>query len=413
MKNKTSLKFKKELHQRVTHSVETLCLFLPVVAFFFPMDQFFFLGTLCCLAIILNVKKFTKSVLTKKNYLFFIFSGYMLILALINKNIMGIIAVGFLLLIIIYISTLRLVLTKGLFETLMVIIGFGSIFSLYYCTVNFYTTTTYKLYEFFMKYIHLRFFYVTDFAKGIFTSSTFINSNFYGHISAFISLICLYYILSSFKSLFHKQWWYVLKLFFYIAILGVNLYALYLTQSRSSVIALVIGAAVLILFFDARLFIGLSIPLILFITYKYDTFLSFFPRLSSASIDIDYRLGLYKAAFQEILKNPFIGKGFYTYPLVFQNYTTGYQLHTHNLFLELWLDGGLVGLSLLVGYYSSYIKRPFKEWYRKRKEYMPLVLGILALEVVNGMADAVLIFPQSFILLSIVLLSLELNEDKQ
>jgi hypothetical protein len=41
---------------------------------------------------------------------------------------------------------------------------------------------------------------------------------------------------------------------------------------------------------------------------------------------------------------------------------------------------------------------------------MPLVLGVIALEVVNGLTDAVLIFPQSFILLSIVLLSLELND---
>ena len=401
---------KKHIHQRVTHPVETIYLFLPIVAFFLPLDQFLLIGTICCVVIVLNVKRFTKALIFKKSYLSFVFIFYMLILADINNNVMGMIAEGFMLLILIYMSNLRPFITKGIFETLMFIIGGGSIFSLYYCTIDFYTTSTYKLYEFFMKYIHIPYTYITQIAEGIRSASTYVDPNFYGHISAFIALISIYYILSSLKSLFHKKWLYLFKLSFYTLILVVNIYALYLTQSRSAFIALLVGTAVLILVFDARLFIGLSIPLVLFISLRYDDFLGLFPRLSTAGLDLDYRLSLYKAAFEEILKNPFIGKGFYTYPLVYENYTTGYQLHTHNLFLELWLDSGLVGLSLIAGYYLSYIKRPIKVWYRKRKEVMPLVLGVIALEVVNGLTDAVLIFPQSFILLSIVLLSLELND---
>jgi len=203
-----------------------------------------------------------------------------------------------------------------------------------------------------------------------------------------------------------------LKLAFYLVVLGVNLFALNLTQSRSASIGFIVGFAVLLIIFDARIFIAVSIPVFLFIVLKYDAFLSLLPRLDSAALSIDYRLSLYKAAIQEIMKNPFFGKGFYTYPLVYQNYTTGYQLHTHNLFLELWLDSGLIGLALLVGYFSSYVTRPLDQWVKRNKEVLPLVGGILALEFVNGISDAVLIFPQSFIILSIVLLSLELNNEK-
>lgn len=324
---------------------------------------------------------------------------------------LGIIAVGFLLLITIYITNLRMIITRLLFEKIMILFGVGSLFSLYYCTVDFYTSSTYRLYEFFMELIPLDYSYITEIGENIRSSSTYINGNFYGHISAFIALIALSYILSSLKYITHKQWKYIVKLSFYLVVLGVNLFALNLTQSRSAFIGFLVGAAVLIIIFDVRIFIALSIPVFLFIVFQYDAFLSLLPRLDSAALSFDYRLSLYKAAFQEILKNPFIGKGFYTYPLVYQNYTTGYQLHTHNLFLELWLDSGLVGLALLVGYFSSYVKRPLDQWVKKNKEVLPLVGGVLALEFVNGLSDAVLIFPQSFILLSIVLLSLELNDD--
>lgn len=389
---------------------EMIYIFLPLLASFLPLDQFFMIGFLLCAFILTDCIFFSKLICScKTNYIFY-YILYMFIASQYNENTMGIIAVGFLLLISIYISYLKFFITRKIFDVVMIIIGFGSMFSIYYSTIDFYTTTTYKLYEFFMDLIPIPYVYIKGFAEGVRSASTYVDPNFYGHISAFIALIALSYILSSLKQVYHKQWKFILKLSFYLFVLGVNLFALNLTQSRSAYVGFIIGAAVLILVFDARVFIALSIPVFLFIVFHYEAFLSLLPRLDSAALSLDYRLSLYKVAFQEIIKNPWFGKGFYTYPLVYQNYTTGYQLHTHNLLLELWLDSGLVGLSLLAGYFSSYVKRPLDQWVKRNREYLPLVSGILALEFVNGLTDAVLIFPQSFILLSIVLLSLELND---
>jgi len=396
----------------VTDTTERLLIFLPLVAFFLPLDIFFIFGLASCILVIINVKRFSTAIVLRKNYLYFIFSLYMLLLAYSNQNIMGLVAVFFLVLITIYVSFLRLILSKKLYESIMVVIGSGTFFSIYYSSIDFYTTSTYRLYEFFMKLIPLDYTFITEIADGVRSASTYVDPNFYGHISAFIALIASSYILSSLKKVYHKEWKYLLKLIFYLIVLGVNLFALNLTQSRSAFVGLIVGAAVLMIIFDARIFIAVSIPVFMFIVFKYDAFLSMLPRLDSAALSLEYRLSLYKAAFREIMKNPFFGKGFYTYPLVYQNYDTGYQLHTHNLFLELWLDSGLIGLALLAGYFSSYIKRPLDQWVKRNKEYLPLVGGILALEFVNGLSDAVLIFPQSFILLSLVLLSLEIN-DKQ
>jgi len=384
-------------------------MFLPIIASFLPMDQFLVIGTLTCTLLVLNIKQFKNSFIYRENFLFYIYTFYMGISALIFKNALGLISVFFLLLIINYSSFLRMTITKKIYEVLMAVIGLGSIFSLYYCTVDFYTTSTYRLYEFFMKLIPRTYIYVIGLAEGVPSSSTFIIQNFYGHISAIIALISIFYILSSLKKIYHKQFPYLIKFVFYLVILGVNLFALNLTQSRSSYIGLIVGVSVLIMVFDFRIFIGLSIPLCFFIATKYDSLLLLFPRKDSFGLDLEYRINLYKSAIAAIKDSWLFGKGFYTYPLVYQKYATDYQVHTHNIFLELMLDSGLVGISILVAYFSTYIQRPFKDWVHRNKEYLPLVCGVLALEAANGMTDAVLIFPQSFILLSIVLLSLELN----
>lgn len=404
------LKFKQVIMKRVTQPVETVCLFLPLVAFFLPMDQFFFFGSIACLMILLNVKEFKKIFFFRRNYLLYVFILYMSALALVNKNVLGLIAAFFLLLVVLYVTYLRTKMTHEIFETMMVMIGFGSMFSIYYCTINFYTTSTYKLYEFFMKYIHLSFNYVTDFAKDINISSTFINMNIYGHISAVIALISVYYILLSLKKISQRNWIYLIKLFFYLVILAVNLYALHITHSRSSAIGFAVGLAVVVFVFDARLFIVLSIPTVLMFIFNFNFMIALFARRDTFVFDLEYRLRIYLASIKEIIKHPFIGKGFYTFPLIYQNYGMAYEVHTHNIFIELLLDAGLVGLPLIAFYYSTYIQRPFDQWVKKHHEVMPLVIGVLALEIVNGLTDAVLIFPQSFILLSVVLLSLEIDK---
>lgn len=394
----------------IKNIVEIISIFLPIIASFLPMDLFLVIGTTICILLVINFRQFKHSFMYKGNFLFYIYAFYMGILALVNNNLLGLIAVFFLLLILIYISFLRTIITKIKFDVLMLVIALGSLFSLYYSTVNFYTTSTYSLYEFFMKLILIPYTFVVGIAEGVRSSSTFIQPNFYGHLSAFIALISLYYILSSLKKIYHKYYLYLLKLVFFVVILGVNLFALNLTQSRSAYIGFIVGALVLVLIFDTRLFIGLSITLGFLITTKYDRLLSLFPRLDTVSLDSVGRINLYKSAIEAIKDSWLFGKGFYTYPLVYQKYSTQYEIHTHNIFLELILDSGFVGISIVAAYYSTYIKRPFKDWVHRNKEYLPLVCGVLALEVANGLTDAVLIFPQSFILLSIVLLSLELNE---
>jgi hypothetical protein len=400
------------MKERMTRPVEAFCIFAPMISFFLPMDLFLILSSLACLMIVLNYKEFIKIVLHRYNYLLYIFAVYMTVLAAFNHNTLGLITSGFFYLVIIYVTYLRYKMTKGIFEAMMILCGIGSIFSLYYCSINFYATSTYKLFEFFMKYIPIPYAYITKIAENIRSTSTFVDPNYYGTICATIAVISVYYILKSIRNMKKDKILYRIKASFYTVVLIVNLYGLHLTQSRSSYLAFIAGVAFLILTYDLRLFIGLSVPVVLVIVFKFKPILTLFPRLDSINGSAATRLRIYGIAMKEIGKNPLFGKGFYTFPLIYAKYSKEYIIHAHNMILELLLSSGLVGVSILAARLVTLLWNPIRKWLKRDVEYMSLVLGILALVITSGYTDAVILFPQCFILFSLVLMSLEANDEK-
>ena len=400
------------LKKRMIHPLETFCIFIPMVSFFLPVDLFLLGLSSSVLLILMDAKNVKKLVFTHHNYLLYLFCFYMFVLASVNKNVLGQIASGLFFLVVVYVTYLRTKMDRGLFEELMVLCGIGSMFSLYYCTVDFYSTSTFLLLDFFAKYIPIPYTFITEIAKNLRSTSTFINSNFYGNISAVLSLIAVYYILREFRirKIHPDASW--RKMAFYTIVLIVNLYGLSLTQSRSSVLALLAGLAFLILTFDVRWFIALLIPAILVIVFRFEPILSLLPRMDSLAGSASTRLEIYHIAMQEIRMNLFFGKGLYTFPMIYAKYTDVYNLHAHNLVLEFMLSAGLVGTSLLVARFVSLIYRPIKEWFVKENEYMPLLLGVIALEIANGYTDVVLLLPQCFILFSLVLMCTEVNHEE-
>ena len=148
------------------HPFETYKLYAPLISFFLPMDQFLLFGGLACLLIILNIKELIKVIEYKHNYVLYIFTIYMILIAYLNQNDLGLIASFFLILVTIFTTYLRYKLNKIHFEIMMIILGLGSMLSLYYTTVDFYTTSTYKLYQFMMIYIKIPYSFMTGIAEN-------------------------------------------------------------------------------------------------------------------------------------------------------------------------------------------------------------------------------------------------------
>jgi len=400
-----------ELKKIVSIGFETYNLYIPMITFFLPMDQFFLFGGIACLLIVLNVKEFIKVLMYKQNYILYVFSLYMTLLAYFNNNTLGFMASFFLWLVTIYTTYVRYKLTKIRFELMMIICGLGSMLSLYYTTVDFYTTSTYKLYLFFMEYILIPYQFITGIAENFRSTSTFINPNFYGHISAFIALVSVYYIIDSIYKF--KQNWklYSIKFIFYCVVLIINLISLRLTESRSAFIGLVIGLIFLLTVYDFKLFFIIVIPSLLFVYMNPEFLLKLFPRVDTIGLEAGIRIDLYLAAINEITHNILFGKGLYTMAFIIEDYGMKYQIHAHNLILEVFLSSGLVGFILLTWHFIVPLFKPIEEWIKKDHPYIPLVIGICALEIGNGFTDAVIVFPQTFILISLVFFSLEVKHE--
>jgi O-antigen ligase len=399
----------KKLIQIIKQGFEAYRFYIPMISFFLPMDQFFLLGGIACIFIVLDFKTFKKSILFRNNWVLYIFTVLMTFLAWTNQNTLGLIGAFFLWLVTIYTTYLRTRLTRQRFETMSIILGLGSIVSLYYATVDFYTTSTYQLYLFFMRYIHLDFDFITGIAEGVRSSSTYINPNFYAHISAFIALLALYQILVRMQNAFKDSFIQIPLIFFYGLVIAVNLIALTLSASRSSLIGLVIGTLFLLWALNRKGFLIGFLFLSIFLIQDNQWLLQNFLRLDVIELAAEVRIDLYLAAIQEIRLNPFFGKGLYTLPLVIENYGLSYQIHSHNLFLEAFLSSGFVGTLLLSYHFIAPLFKPFHLWIKSDHPYVPLVIGIAALEVATGFTDAVIVFPQTFLLISLVFFSVEVD----
>ena len=158
------------------------------------------------------------------------------------------------------------------------------------------------------------------------------------------------------------------KLFF-MALALPPLIALGMTYFRTGWIGLVIAAFVFVFFKDIRL-----IPFLLLLgaimvpflpTSIYRRILTIFnPEDTSAS----YRLDIYKTLIP-VLKDYWVtglGLGHETLRRVVQNYylvTKAIPIHSHNVYLQVWFEMGIVGFLSLLAFLASVIKRSMKAVY--------------------------------------------------
>ena len=188
---------------------------------------------------------------------------------------------------------------------------------------------------------------MTGIAENFRSTSTYINSNFYGQICAFITVVAVYYVLDSIKNIRINWKIYIPKLIFYSVVIVVNLIGLRLTESRSAFIGLVLGLIFLLSTYNIKLFFIIVCPAFVYVYLNPELLVQLFPRVSTIEIEAQVRIDLYLAAINEIKNNFLFGKGLYTMPLIIQNYGLKYQIHAHNLMLEVFLSSGFFGFLML------------------------------------------------------------------
>lgn len=238
--------------------------------------------------------------------------------------------------------------------------------------------------------------------------SVFLNPNYYGGIIEFITLICLYKLLTNREAK---------KRLYYTAALGINFVALYCSSSLSACAA--IGVATVVYLFLNRKFkaigvvCGLATAAVLIVL----AFPAVLPRLSFVEATLSVRLHIWAQTLNSFLQNPLIGIGTLGYWEVsaFETYQLFHQPHAHNILLDLLLNYGALGTASFIAFFVSQYGVHLKA--ALRAKYKPIGLLVIAVVVsilVHGLTDVTVLWHQTGLLMLFLLsgVSLAVNEQE-
>lgn len=191
------------------------------------------------------------------------------------------------------------------------------------------------------------------------------------------------------------------KLTFIIGV-GVLLLALLMTMSRGGWLGIFVAAFVFVLIVDKRLLV-LAIPIVLIaVPFLPKSILQRFISIgSNVDSSILYRTKIYQIT-ANIIKDNFIngvGFGYIPFKQVYETYIRTMPIyHAHNTFLEIFAEGGIIGLLVFLILIFSLIKNGLCYLTKSSDKYikylgagaMASLFGILA----NGMTEHILYMPR-------------------
>ena len=187
---------------------------------------------------------------------------------------------------------------------------------------------------------------------------------------------------------------------------GISLVAMVMTYSRGTWIGLVIAALVFLFFWNRKLIPVCILAGLVCLPILPEAVLTrilsiFNPKDTSTSS----RLPFYRAALRMIKTSPITGAGLGNYAVRYSiqtlNLYDGYNvyIHSHNTFLELWLQTGLLGLVSFLGTMFSSLKQGAKvvQNLSTPRSIRMIILGALsglAGSLVCGLADYLWNYPR-------------------
>lgn len=217
-------------------------------------------------------------------------------------------------------------------------------------------------------------------------ASLFMNENYFGMMLEFTILITLFLF---FKSHSKKE-----KIFFF-SIFLINLTGLWLSQCRMAF--LIAGLSLLIfLFFYSKKFSYFFFVLLCISAVLILIFPDLLPRTDTILSTVDFRLGIWKNAWEGFLELPILGRGYFAYCAVWtkSDNLLYSALHAHNLYLELLLNFGVIG-TFIISLYSFFQCKASLSKGKHNRYNTALIVGTVMAILVHSVMDTTLFWPQT------------------
>lgn len=223
--------------------------------------------------------------------------------------------------------------------------------------------------------------------------TVFFNANYYAMMIEFCVLICVYKIMSVKK---------IIPFVYYAFVIVTNWFCLYLTGCRTAWIPFVVSVP--IMFWICRSYVYLSLSLLGAGSIGGLVFCKpeLLQRITLAK-DFGKRTRIWKAAVQGIQDNFVFGQGPLTYFKIYPLYDGHPTQHAHNIYLDLMLSHGVVGVLLLLVYIGSNMKEVILLIKDKQDVRLgALIVGFLITVLMHGLLDHTLFWIQTSLLFFIV-----------
>lgn len=308
-----------------------------------------------------------------KAFMLPVFGALTLTVSIFYRNEQGLIAAVALSAFMIVALFIRSVMTERLFESLLDVSCAASIISVLVITVQI---------------------LVSPGGVEIRAASTFMNANFYATIVEFVVLFSIHKLVRASKQ----------KKFFYLAVLLANLAGLYMSNSRTAMLALAL--AVLFYFVISRQYRALIVSAAAAVGFALIICLmpAMQERILAVGIDMLDRVGIWRTAFRGITDSVMFGKGAGSYILTCIRYGGPIRPHAHNLFLELFLDFGVAGVFLI----SAYLKENLRAISLLQEKLADnsvqrLAQAVIFSVIIHGITDVTLLSLQTALLFFVVM----------
>ncbi len=268
----------------------------------------------------------------------------------------------------------RAVITESLFEKVSKVIAAMSIVPAFFST------------------------FISDPRHDFRSPSFFFNPNYYGAAITFVILICAYWLLTSKQN----------KALFTVSIVA-NLYGLWQADSQSAVISCAFGVLVLLLLtkryktFAAVAAVGILGALAIIFVPQLEFIL---PRISGAAENIAKRATIWQAGIKGFCENFLFGRGAMGYLQIYEKFGGQKNFHCHNLFIDLLLSFGVVGVLPLLAFVARPIKKALKS------KCAPLFFATLGAVLLHSLTDVTLIWIQTGALAALLISFPYIKEQK-
>ena len=223
--------------------------------------------------------------------------------------------------------------------------------------------------------------FISDPRHTMRSPSFFFNPNYYGAVITFVILLCTYRLLSQ------KQ-----NRALYVVSIVANLYGIWQADSQSALISCAFGVLLLLLFtkryktLAVVAALGILVALAIIFVPELEFLL---PRIKDAAGNISRRADIWKIGIKGFCENFLFGRGALGYLQIYEKFGGIRNFHSHNLFIDLLLSFGVVGIFPLLAFIFRHVKKAFKN------RYSPLFFATLGAVLLHSLTDVTLIWIQT------------------